>query len=158
MRARGLIVAVLVLLLSPGFIGPSSADTSFTIDTTLPFDEIVTNTCSGETIEFIGQDHIVIAVDVSTDSYHFKFHANGQLTGDVLAPILQLGVYSANQTEDQEQTVSMGNDIYNLVTTFVAVNHVNPKVNMKLMTELQINFNAKTLVKSHTNAQCEVLP
>ena len=52
----------------------------------------------------------------------------------------------------------MGNDIYNLVTTFVAVNHVNPKVNMKLITELQINFNAKTLVKSHTNAQCEVLP
>ena len=69
--------------------------------------------------------------------------------------MLALDVYSGSQTEDYEAEASAGNDVQNLVTTFVAINHVNSRFSMKLITELQINFKSKTLVNVHTNARCE---
>ena len=137
---------------------PAAADESFTIDFTLPYDETFENTCSGEFVNFHGTSHIVISVDAGFDSYHYKLHANGNLSGDVVAPVPALDVYTASQTEDYEDTVSAGNDITNLVTTFVAVNHVDPHVNMKLITEFQINFKSKTLFNFHTTARCELFP
>jgi hypothetical protein len=75
---------------------------------------------------FTGESHIVIQFDMGTDTtFHYKFHANGHLSGDVVAP-LALDVYSASQTDDEENTLSPGNNITNVVTTFVAVNHLDP--------------------------------
>ena len=156
--SRAIAFAFLLPFAFASYPAPAAADdaVTFTLQAEGAYSTAADNCAQPvpQTVLFAGTENIVVSVTIGIDSYHLKIHANGKVTGDVIAPAPQVNVYSGDQTFDNEDNTSLGNDVYTLTTTFNARNLLDPKLNMILVTVTKVNLTTGTFT-FQSNAKCD---